>query len=435
MSRPLPDIAGRMIPPECGKVLVAISGGADSVALLRALLEADHEVEAAHCNFHLRGEESNRDQHFVEDLCRRLGVKLYVEHFDVEAYRQNRKRPTSTEMACRDLRYNWFERLRTESGCSHIAVAHNADDNAETFLLNLFRGSGIAGLTGMASVSETHILRPLLQCRRKEIEAYLEQIGQPYITDSTNRENVYRRNRIRNVVMPVIAAEFPNAAKGIATTMKHLQQAESFIERCIDEKRHIYFGTDDSIDIQSLAKKEPDAEFLLFHWLRAEGVSASQVHDILAHPENTGRKFRTSDGHEWHSKNGKLYIQSLSAKTSSCHISEMLKIELLPIERFQPSRDPNMAWFDPSVLEGAHLSVRTWQKADRIKPFGMRGSKLVSDIFNDAKIYGADRLKYPILTKDDEILWIAGLRTSRLYQVDATSDSFVKMTLRESRDC
>lgn len=435
MNRSIPDIAGRMIPIECGKILVAISGGADSVALLRALLEAGREVEAAHCNFHLRGEESNRDQHFVEDLCRRLGVKLHVEHFDVEAYRQSRRRPTSAEMACRDLRYEWFERLRTESGCTHIAVAHNADDNAETFLLNLFRGSGIAGLTGMASVSATHIFRPLLQCRRKEIEAYLEQIGQPYITDSTNRENVYRRNRIRNVVIPAIAAEFPDAAKGIATTIEHLQQAESLLGRCIDEKRRIYFGTDDSIDIQSLAQNEPDAEFLLFHWLRPEGVSASQAHDILSQPELTGRRFRTSDGHEWYSKNGKLHRQAIPAETSYGNISEMLEIELLPIGRFQPSRNPDMAWFDPSVLDGSPLSVRTWQKADRIKPFGMQGSKLVSDIFNDAKIYGSDRLKYPILTKDDEILWIAGLRTSRLYQVDAASGSFVKMTLRKSRDC
>ena len=182
-------------------ILVALSGGADSVALLRALHEAGCHSHAAHCNFHLRGDESMRDEQFVRDLCARLEIPLTVKDFDVAAWQQ--AHGGSVEMACRELRYAWFEQERERLQCSVIAVAHHADDQIETFFLNLLRGTGIKGLTGMSRLSG-HIWRPLLVVSRQDILDYLFEIGQGYVTDSTNAQNDYRRNRLRNIVLPIV---------------------------------------------------------------------------------------------------------------------------------------------------------------------------------------------------------------------------------------
>ena len=202
-------------------VLVALSGGADSVALLRLLLAVGCDCRALHCNFHLRGEESMRDERFVRELCERFEVPLMVRDFDVAAWQQNHG--GSVEMACREMRYQWFEQERQRQQCGLIAVAHHADDQVETFFLNLMRGTGVRGLAGMKRLSG-YIWRPLLGITRGQLLHYLEAIGQDYVTDSTNAQNEYRRNRLRNSVLPVIEHDFPNARARILDTMDNLNQ-------------------------------------------------------------------------------------------------------------------------------------------------------------------------------------------------------------------
>ena len=177
-------------------VLVALSGGADSVALLRILLDLGCQCHAAHCNFNLRGIESKRDEQFVRDLCEKLHVRLEVKSFDVPTYQQ--EHGGSVEMACRDLRYAWFEEERLAHGCPFIAVAHQADDQIETFYLNLMRGTGLRGLTGMKRLNG-NVWRPLLGVSRNDLLDYLASIGQDFVTDSTNAQNDFRRNRLRNI--------------------------------------------------------------------------------------------------------------------------------------------------------------------------------------------------------------------------------------------
>lgn len=191
-----------------GKILAAVSGGADSVALLRVLAALGCNCIAAHCNFHLRGDEADRDEAFVRKLCHDIDIELRCTDFDVEAYKKSHG--VSTEMACRELRYDWFERQRAALGCSVIAVAHHRDDNIETFFLNLVRGSGITGLAGIKPCNGK-IVRPLLGSSRDEIINYLKTLGQDYVTDSTNLENDYARNKIRNVMLPEISRLFPSA--------------------------------------------------------------------------------------------------------------------------------------------------------------------------------------------------------------------------------
>ena len=183
------------------KVLVALSGGADSVALLRVLLVLGYHCEAAHCNFHLRGEESDRDERFVNELCKGLGVALHVTHFDTVTYAS--RHHVSIEMAAREMRYDWFEQLRKERGGAVIAVAHHRDDSGETFLLNLIRGAGINGLKGI-SPHNGCIVRPLLEVSRQDILDYLRCLGHGYATDSTNLQDEYIRNKIRLNILPML---------------------------------------------------------------------------------------------------------------------------------------------------------------------------------------------------------------------------------------
>ncbi len=191
----------------CTKMIVAVSGGADSVCLLRALLSLPNkQLAVAHCNFQLRGEESNRDEQFVRQLCETLGVPLHIATFDT--YKEAASNSESIEMAARRLRYTWFEELRKQLNYDIICVAHNADDSIETMLLNLLRGSGLAGLCGI-SKANGHICRPLLPLHRTDIEAYLQAIGQDYITDSSNADTRFRRNKVRHelVFQPLASAD------------------------------------------------------------------------------------------------------------------------------------------------------------------------------------------------------------------------------------
>ena len=206
------------------KILVALSGGADSVALLRLLLSLGYTCEAAHCNFHLRGAESDRDEHFVRQLCLEHRVTLHTVHFNTE--QEAKERHISIEMAARELRYAWFEKTREACSAAVIAVAHHQDDSVETLLLNLIRGTGINGLRGIRP-RNGHIVRPLLCLDRKEITGYLESIGQSYVTDSTNLQDEYTRNKIRLNLLPMMQEINPSVKESILKTAEHLDDAAS----------------------------------------------------------------------------------------------------------------------------------------------------------------------------------------------------------------
>ena len=214
------------------KILVTLSGGADSVALLRLLLAMGYTCEAAHCNFHLRGDESVRDEMFVRELCLQLEVPLHVQHF--QTTEEAEKRHISIEMAARELRYAWFEQLRLQQGANVIAVAHHKDDSVETLLLNLIRGTGINGLLGIRP-KNGNIVRPLLCLDRKEITEYLQEIGQSYVTDSTNLQDEYTRNKIRLNLLPLMQEINPSVKESLLRTAEHLNDAALLYKKGIEE--------------------------------------------------------------------------------------------------------------------------------------------------------------------------------------------------------
>ena len=413
-------------------VLVALSGGADSVALLRVLLEGGCDCRAAHCNFHLRGEESMRDERFVRDLCQRLDVPLSVKDCDVAAWQ--RKHGGSVEMACRELRYTWFEQERERQGCDLIAVAHHANDQVETFFLNLMRGTGLRGLTGMERQSG-NIWRPLLGVSRGEILDYLASIGQNYVTDSTNAQNDYRRNRIRNIVLPAIASQFPDSSERIIDTMGNLSSDLELLNAIV---RDIL---PDEMHISIIALCEhPQAPTLLYHRIRHLGFNRHQCEQAVeaARQGHSGRQF-TGKGHILHVNRQFLDITT-AEKASSAEIPIDLTTEVrspvhLTITRGDMPFSPLMCdgkrsvAFSTQLLGCSRIVLRHWRRGDRIRPFGMRGSKLVSDLFADLKLDQLDKQDAWLLEADGDILWVLGHRASACYPVEPESQDYLMLRL------
>ena len=413
-------------------VLVALSGGADSVALLLTLLELGIDCRAAHCNFHLRGEESMRDECFVRDLCQRLEVPLTVKEFDVAAHQQSHG--GSTEMACRELRYTWFEQERQQKECALIAVAHHADDQVETFFLNLLRGTGVRGLSGMTKLNG-NIWRPLLNVSRSDIIDYLKSVEQDYVNDSTNAQNDFRRNRLRNIVLPLMETQFPQAHERILDTMSNLaldhEVLNSLVSEVLPDERHI--------DITSLCARQ-QAPTLLYHRIRHLGFNRDQCVQAItaARQGHSGRQFQV-DG----------YVLYVNRQTLDIEPAETTPDVEIPVDLTSDFESPvhisvshNNAPFSPMMCDGKHtvafnkqildcqrIVLRHWRRGDRMKPFGLKGSKLVSDLFADFKLSNTAKRELWLFEADGVILWVLGLRASALYPVPKESQDYLLLRM------
>lgn len=412
--------AHRLLDSEAGPVLVGLSGGADSVALLSVLVELGYEVIAVHCNFHLRGEESDRDMAHALSVAGELGAECLVEHFDISAWRG--KHGGSVEMACRQTRYDAFRRIMEERSAQAVAVAHHSEDNLETVLHNLMRGTGIAGLTGM-DPRRDDIVRPLLFATRAMIEHYLEEKSLGYMDDSSNIGNDYARNRIRNIVVPAMVQAFPNAINGVLSTAGMLRETEAFYRRAVETGMKPYL-TDDGIDLRSLAE-DSSGSLLLFEYLRPRGVSRSMADDMLASGACSGRKFESS-GNVWINDHGFLRQQNAPGTVP---VAFPFIIEQIAPGELVPVRDNSVAYLD-AAAESAGLAWRYWQEGDRIAPYGMKGTKKVSDLFRDARIPVDRKQTIPMLTDaDGNILFIPGVRASRLYPVTPATVRVLRVKL------
>ncbi|MDR0976349.1 MAG: tRNA lysidine(34) synthetase TilS [Prevotellaceae bacterium] len=407
------------------RVLVALSGGADSVALLRLLLAAGYTCQAAHCNFRLRGDESDRDEAFVVSLCQRLQVPLHVRHFDTAA--EARHRGISIEMAARELRYAWFEELRTALDCTVVAVAHHRDDSIETLLLNLVRGTGLNGLTGIRP-RNGHIVRPLLCLSRDDITAYLDGIGQPYVTDSTNQEDLYTRNKIRLRLLPLMEELNPSVRATLARTADHLSDAAAIYRRRIDELRAQVTDADRHILIPALlATEAPHA--LLFELLYPLGFNSDQAEDIFRALDGQPGKTFVSATHRLVKDRDRLLVEPLDTAADTAAAAPRLVIdEAVRTPDFVLSRSPHVAMLDADSFTPP-LTLRRWKQGDRFVPLGMKGEKLVSDYLTDRKCSLPERERQQVVCDaDGRIVWLVGQRIDHRCRI---TDSTVRMvTLR-----
>lgn len=399
--------------------IVALSGGADSVALLLLLDEMGYKVHALHCNFHLRSEESDRDERFCEDLCLKKNIPFHRIHFDTLMYAETHK--MSVEMAARELRYRYFEQLRKDIGAEGICVAHHQDDTVETVLLNLVRGTGLRGLTGIQPRNGA-ILRPLLCVTRTEIEAYLATKQQDYVTDSTNLETDFVRNKIRLQVVPLLRQLNPAVSENIVRTAEHLTEAQKVLDAVVDT----YKGSN-QLDLCAL-QQVGSAEYIVFEWLKQYGFNGSQVQQVIS--AETGSIFSSPTGYEVLKDRDRLLVEPTIMAFTPIRIPEEGTYVLpddrrLNVRRSNPfvSKDSHEATLDARQVRFP-LTVRRVEEGDWMIPYGMTGRKLLSDLMTDLKMSLFDRRRQLVVVDaQGAVVWAIGLRTDHRCRVtDATQE-------------
>ena len=422
-----------------GLHIVALSGGADSVALLLILHRLGYRIEAAHCNFHLRGEESNRDEAFVKSLCHEYRIPLHLIHFDTDIYASFHQ--VSIEMAARELRYRYFEQLCQDIGAETVCVAHHRDDAVETLLMNLLRGSGIHGLTGIRP-KNGHIVRPLLCLSRHEVETFLQKTGQQYVNDSTNFVDDVVRNKVRLNVLPLLKAINPNASENLFKTACYLREAEQVVQEVVARQKAQLISKDPDTQSEKVAKdtlKElPSTAFFLHEWLAPYGFNAAQTTEILTRLEGeSGRVFPT-ESHELVIDRDSLVLVPRQAPMKSLKIPEMglyryddsHQFSFLISEEISISKSSSSATID-AALVNFPLVIRPTQTGDKFVPFGMTGHKLVSDFLTDLKLtVVAKRCQLVVTDCEGNILWVVGQRTDNRYRITSQTTSMLSIVLR-----
>lgn len=471
-----------------GKYIVALSGGADSVSLLFVLKHLEHElgigVEAAHCNFHLRGAESVRDEEFCKQLCERLSVPLHLIHFDTQAYADLHR--VSIEMAARDLRYGYFENLRRDIEAHDICVAHHRDDSVETVLLNLVRGTGLRGLRGIQP-RNGNIIRPLLSLSREDIVQYLGALGESYVTDSTNLHNDVKRNKIRLDVMPLLRELNPSVSQSIFETslrvgealkvfdeaMKQsiadvttpprgctcpkctnqpvrkctnqpllVQQSLLHQQRCTLQANHPL-----TISIDRL-KQQPSPEYTLHEILSSRGFTSAQIEQIYGSLDTcSAGKIIASDSHELAFDRGSLLVQPRTnvadtarskriPETGTYVFSDSLKIKVAAEDcgdDYVPSRAADCVCLDASDIKFP-LTLRHIEQGDRFVPFGMNGMKLVSDYLTDRKKTVFEKRAQLVVTDAQQrIVWLVGERTDNRFRITPHTQQALRLTITVAR--
>lgn len=421
-------------------LIVGVSGGADSVVLLYTLKQLGIKCLAVHCNFMLRGAESDRDETFVRDFCRNLEIDLIVERFSTEQYAVDNK--ISIEMAARELRYTLFEKLRRQYKYDYIAVAHHRDDQIETVILNMLRGCGIRGVAGM-KVKNGFIIRPMLSVSRDDIEQYALAHNLAYITDSTNLENVYKRNKIRLDLLPLLEQIHPGAKDTLARTILNLNEAEYYYKAGVEQAIRQVVVEDQtnpdgfSINIDLLVRENSPGT-LLFELLNPLGFNRKSIESLLhALDSISGTQF-LSQTHRIIKDRNRLLILPLNKHSDNEYFISAdqrelsdpvrLHVEVIPFRGIEIPDDKTIALLDYDKLKFP-LVLRHWKKGDRMVPLGMKGSKKISDIFVNLKYTIPQKEDAWLLCSGDEIVWLAGERISDRYKVTETTTTIYKLYL------
>lgn len=421
------------------RILLTVSGGVDSMVMLALFIESGYRVGVAHCNFQLRGVESDEDEVLVANEAARYGVPCYNRRFDTVG--EMERTGESMEMAARRLRYAWFEELCREEGYDRIAVAHHADDSIETFFINLLRGTGLRGLTGI-HYQNGRLIRPLMFAARKEILEYAVQHRIPFREDSTNRSTKHLRNKIRLGLVPRIREINAKFTDLMRRNISRLMDAQSFIDAAIERVRREAMSSErgiDTIHVERIPESFP-RNFVIYELLNSAYGFKGDVIDALCHAleqGTTGRRFYARE-HVAYIDRGEILVTRIAAGDSCevkveeralrsyCGNSVLYyeKVDIGTIKDF--GVPPHIAQLDADKLHYP-LTLRRWREGDWFVPFGMSGKRKVSDFLIDNKVSMAEKERQFVLLSGEDIVWVVGRRIDDRYRLTRDTDTVLRI--------
>ncbi len=413
------------------KLLLACSGGVDSVVLTQLCKAIGLDLTLAHCNFKLRGTESDGDEAFVRNLASSLELEVLVKEFDTLDYAQNHR--GSVQMAARELRYQWFNQLLADKSFDYLLTAHHLDDDLETFLINLSRGTSLEGLLGIPEQNDK-VIRPLLVFTREEITAYAEEQKIQWREDSSNSGSKYLRNKIRHGIVPKLKELHPTFIQNFIQTQSYLHQTNDLVNNHLEEVKTRLFQKDDGaikVNVADLQKLQPLQAYLygLFHGFGFSDWEA--VHGLLT---SMSGKEVLSKTHRLLKDRDQLILSKIKTRVNE-HFPVFDKDTMLeqPIKLTMEKVDSvtkpltNTVFLDKEKLNFP-MVLRNWGKGDYFYPFGMKGKKKLSKFFKDEKIDVVSKEKQWLLCSDDEIVWVVGKRADERFRVDDSTRQIVKIT-------
>lgn len=422
------------------KVLLAVSGGIDSMVLLHLFEKSEFNYGVVHCNFRLRGADSDEDEAFVREQVLNHGVPFFFRPFDTEEYAK--LNGISVEMAARELRYNYFEEIRSENGYDYIATAHHQDDLMETFFLNISRKTGIKGLTGIKEKAG-HVIRPLLFMGRKEIEDYARFNFIEYREDYTNNEVVYQRNFIRHRILPLFSELNPSFKNSLPETIQHLREAEDVYLLCIKEAREKVVSTRENeiaVSIDALLRS-PFAKTLLFEILSEYNFNPQVIDQIFQGLKSVSGKQYYSKTHRLVKDREHLFLTRLKEEEERIFYLEKedlelfapfdLTIEKTDIDNFHIVKSSHVACIDLDKLEFP-LLMRRWKQGDYFQPLGMTGFKKLSDFLIDEKIPVHEKENIWLLCSGQKIVWIMGHRLDNRFKISSQTRRVLKIEIKKN---
>ncbi|MBS9773891.1 MAG: tRNA lysidine(34) synthetase TilS [Tenacibaculum sp.] len=415
------------------KLLIAISGGIDSVVITHLLHKLNYKISLAHCNFKLRNNESDLDEEFVKNLGKELNIEVHTTSFNTKEYSKINK--TSTQISARELRYDWFNELVKKHSFDYIITAHHADDNLETFIINLTRGTGLKGLTGIPEINK-NIIRPLLNFSRENIKNYALKNNITWREDLSNSETKYIRNKIRHNITPKLKEINPELLNSFSKTLNYLKQSEQIIEDRINEISKNILTKENNIlkfDIAKL-KKLSNPKIYLYELLKNYGFTEwDNIYDLLSAQSG---KLITSNEYQL-LKNREFLILSkindnsqnteFSFPISEQEIEQPIKLKIETTNKTENTSKTSIL-VDKDLLN-ENLTIRKWQKGDIFYPIGLNGKKKLSKFFKDEKLSIIDKKNTWLLCNNNEIIWVIGMRQDRRFCINNKTKTILKISI------